>query len=166
MECPNKSMFKILVVRYRKYNILGFRFGPMMDMKIEVSYRDCGKFVASIVDGPYLKNFERIFKKEIDSAQQEMIKELTFIIRRKNIIKDAQEKKHREQQVKREVPKLTTGAFDELTTRMRKRKRQNDLAPHECIMDPKEVALNKEKELTYENYFGDTSKIVNRRTKI
>ena len=47
MECPHKTMNKILVVRYGKYNIFGFRFGPLVDMKIEVSYRDCGKFVAT-----------------------------------------------------------------------------------------------------------------------
>jgi hypothetical protein len=163
MDCPHKTMYKILVVRFGKYSIFGFRFGPLVDIKIEVSYRDCGKFVATIIEGPYLKNFEKIFKDKIELAQQEMIKELTFLIRRKNIIKDAQDKKHREQQVKKEAPKLTTASFDELTTRMRKR--QADLAPHDCLMDSKDVLLSKEEEMVYDSYFGDTAKIINRRTK-
>jgi hypothetical protein len=165
MECKNEVIKKILVVSCKKYNLFGFRFGPLTYIKIEVTYHNCGKFTCDIIEGIKIKNFQKLFSKEIDRTIKEIIKELTFIIRRKNIIKELSKKKS-EPHIKVKSPdekiKITRDSFDELTTRMRKAK--SKLGIHDCVK--KDIVVkNTDLEKEFENYFGDTSKIFNRRTK-
>jgi hypothetical protein len=63
MNCENTVITKILVGKCRKYSFLGFRFGPLVTLKIEMIYHKCGKFSSSIIEGPKIKHFEIIFKK-------------------------------------------------------------------------------------------------------
>lgn len=154
-------MHKILVCKTRKYGFLGFRFGPSIYLKIEVTYHECGKFSSNIIEGPQIENYENIFSKQIKEAIQEIIKELTFIIRRKEIIKKANEKKIHEQEYKEkyrsELPQITKASFDELTNRMRKNK--SKLGDHNCHIDESDFVTHSDDLEAYNLYFGDTTKI-------
>ena len=162
MECNNIAITKYIVKSCGKYSFFGFRFGPKVSIKIAVNYHKCGKFTSEVAEGPKIKNVGAFFKKEIEELQREIVKDLTFAIRRKQIIETHKTKtitKIQSDQIHRSLDRV---AFDELTTRMRKNKAEKD---HPCLIKKEEVVTD-EQIKTFENYFGDTSKIVNRRTKI
>jgi hypothetical protein len=162
MDCNNIAITKYIVKSCRKYSFFGIRFGPKVTIKIAVNYHKCGKFTSEVVEGPKIKNIVAFFKKEIDELQKEIVKDLTFAIRRKQILENHKTKTIQKIQTDQIHRSLDKAAFDELTTRMRKNKTEKD---HPCLIKKEEVVTDEQMK-TFENYFGDTSKIVNRRTKI
>lgn len=162
MECKNIVITKYIVKSCRKYSLFGIRFGPKVSLKIAVHYHKCGKFTSEVVEGPEIKNAGILFKKEIEQLQQEIIKDLTFAIRRKQIIETHKFKKAQKIASDRIHRSLDKVAFDELTTRIRKNKAEQD---HPCLIKKDDVITNEQMK-TFENYFGDTTKIVNRKTRI
>jgi hypothetical protein len=162
MDCNNIAITKYIVKSCRKYSFFGIRFGPKVSIKIAVNYHKCGKFTSEVVEGPKIKNIVAFFKKEIDELQKEIVKDLTFAIRRKQILETHKTKTAQKIQTDQIHRSLDKAAFDELTTRMRKNKAEKD---HPCLIKKEEVVTDEQIQ-TFDKYFGDTSKIVNRRTKI
>jgi hypothetical protein len=154
---------KNLIVKCGQYSFLGFRFGPKVIVRIEVCYHQCGKFTATITEGPRVRNFEKVYKKEIEATQQEIVRDLTFIVRRKQLIEQYETKKFKKIETDKIHRSLEKAAFDELTDRMRKKR--DELDPHPCLIKKPTVLVKDEEVKNFQNYFGDTTKIVNRRTR-
>ena len=45
----------------KKYNFFGFRFGPLIYIKIDITYHSCGKFTSEIVEGKKRKEFLKTY---------------------------------------------------------------------------------------------------------
>ncbi len=157
------TISKIIVTSRPRFGILGFRFGPSKNIKIEVSYdKYSGSFSACIVEGMRIGNIEKVFEKEIEKAKQEIINELTFTIRRKQIIEKYETKKIKKTETDRLERKLEKKAFDEITSRMSRMRNKNN--------ENVSALIKKEDVPEYEHadmvHFGDTTKIINRRTRL
>lgn len=138
-------------------------------MKIEVEHiKDSGHFYTSIVEGPRIRNYENVFEREIEDAKKEIVKALTFSIRKKAIVKEYETKKIKKQQTDKIIREKQKAEFDEMTSRMtlvRKEKISNITKRNPALI-PKADFTPVDNDKIIENHFGDTTKIVNRRTRL
>jgi hypothetical protein len=135
---------KIIVCNCGKFGFYKFRFGPLIFIKIKISYNPhFSIFTTEIIEGPQLKNFETLFAKEINDAKSEIIKAVNFLIRRHNIERE----KKRADMVEKES--LTRQHLRMI------QKNSKTPKPHDIVPE-----TNDEEE----NYFGDKTKIYGRKT--
>jgi hypothetical protein len=168
---------KIIIVQYKKYSFLGFRFGENVTSQIEVKHsKETSKFTTSIVKGPNIPNYESIFADKIEAAKNEIIKELTFSNRRKSIKKDYDTKKIQKIETDRIFKESRKSHFDEMSSRMALVRKDRLKEYTEKIRNPSEGFETPLPEPTPDisgneykpsgSHFGDTSKIINRRTRV
>jgi len=145
MDTLNKIFKKTVIGNCPKFSILGFRFGPTIIVKIEVTYQS-GQFTSNILSNN-CSTYKDVFNWLIVKTQNEILADIEFQIKHKNLLKELEAKKQEvfKKRCETPIPNVLSKQFDELTNRMKKKEKSDGTED-------------------YTKYFGDTTKILNRRT--